>query len=158
MGVTVREEDHAGTPITIIDFGELSDLVGLTGVTPEVFGTSLPSGRVELAYAITDQVVVLGSGPGFVGHILDTTPETSLGGTERYKALASRAGTGAGVAFVDVTAMRELLEGAMTRADAAERAQYEQEIKPFLEPFDALIGSTSVKDDISRSTVILTAK
>ncbi len=72
------------------------------------------------------------------------TAETSLGGTDRYKAVAARAGSGAGVAFVDVTAMRELLEGAMANADAAERAQYEQEIKPFLEPFDALIGSTSV--------------
>lgn len=156
MGVTVREEDHAGTPITIIDFGELSDLAGLAGTSPEMFGTSLPSGRVELAYAITDQLVVLGSGPGFVGRILDTTPETSLGGTERYKALAARAGTGAGVAFVDVTAMRELLERAMAGA-AAERTQYEQEVKPFFEPFDALIGSTSVKDGISRSTIILTA-
>ena len=53
--------------------------------------------HVEIAYAVTDQVVVIGSGPGFVKHVLDTTKDTSLASNDRYKSLADRAGTGTGV-------------------------------------------------------------
>ncbi len=161
MGVTVRDEAYAGTTITIVDLGELSDLAGLAGmagVSPEMLGTGVPAGRVELAYAVTDQVVVLGSGPGFVRSVLDTTPDTSLARTDRYEALISRVGQGTGSGFVDVTAVRELIEGAMSNADPAERAEYETDIRPFLVPIDALIGSSAVAGDVSRSTVIVTVK
>jgi hypothetical protein len=161
MGITVREESYAGTTITIVDLGELSDLTGLAGmagVSPDMFGTDVPAGRLELAYAVTDDVVVLGSGPGFVRSVLDTTPETSLARNDRYAALIAKVGQGTGSGFVDLTAIRELLEGAMADADPAERAEYETEIKPFLTPIDALIGSSSITGDLSRSTVIVTVK
>ena len=38
------------------------------------------------------------------------------------------------------------------------KERYEQEIKPFLEPFDALIGSNSIGSDLSRNKVIVTVK
>jgi hypothetical protein len=162
MGITLREEDHAGTTITIVDLGELSDLAGLAGmaggVSPEMLGTDLPAGHIELAYAITDDVVVLGSGPGFVRSVLDTTPDTSLARNDRYEALISKVGQGTGSGFADITAIRELIEGAMANADAAERAEYETNVKPFLTPIDALIGSSAISGDLSRSTLILTVK
>jgi hypothetical protein len=161
MGITVREEDHAGTTITIVDLGELSDLAGLAGmagVSPEMFGTGVPTGRLELAYAVTDDVVVLGSGPGFVRSVLDTTPETSLARNDRYAALISKVGPGTGSSFADLTAIRELIEGAMTEADQAARAEYETDIMPFLSPIDALVGSSSITGDVSRSTLIVTVK
>jgi hypothetical protein len=162
MGVTLREEDHAGTTITIVDLGDLSELAGLAGtvggVSPEMFGTEVPEGRVELAYAVTDDVVVIGSGPGFVRSVLDTTPDTSLARNDRYEALISKAGGGTGSGFADITAIRGMIEGAMANADAAERAEYETNIKPFLAPIDAVIGSSSTTGDISRSTVIVTVK
>lgn len=161
MGVTVRDEAYAGTTITIVDLGELSDLAGLAGmagVSPEMLGTDLPTGRVELAYAVTEQVVILGSGPGFVRSVLDTTPDTSLARNDRYEALISRVGEGTGSGFVDITAIRELIEGAMSGADPAERAEYETNVKPFLVPIDALIGSNAFQGDVSRSTVIVTVK
>ena len=43
-------------------------------------------------YAVTDQVVVIGSGPGFVKHVLDTTAGTSLASNDDYKKLVDRAG------------------------------------------------------------------
>jgi hypothetical protein len=144
-----------------VDLGELSDLAGLAGmagVSPEMFGTEVPAGRVELAYAVTDDVVVLGSGPGFVRSVLDTTPDTSLARNDRYAALVSKAGEGTGSGFADLTAIRELIEEAMADADPAERAKYETDIKPFLTPIDALIGSSSITGDVSRSTVIITVK
>ena len=41
---------------------------------------------------------------------------------------------------------------------AADLAEYEREYKPFLEPFDAVIASNSLKGDILRSRVIITVK
>jgi len=161
MGITIREEAYAGTTITIVDLGNLSDLAGLAslaGVSPEVLGSDLPAGRVELAYAVTDGVVVIGSGPGFVRSVLDTTPDTSLARNDRYETLISKVGQGTGTGFADITAIREMIEGAMANADAAERAEYETNIKPFLTPIDAVVGSSAITGDVSRSTLIVTVK
>jgi hypothetical protein len=159
MGVDVRDEPYAGTTITIVDLGDLGDLAGLAGLPTEMLepGT-VPSGRVELAYAVTDEVVVIGSGPGFVRHVLDTTAATSLASNERYKALAGRVGQGTGIAFLDVTAIREAIESLLVNADASQVAEYEENIKPFLIPFDAVIGSNSVDGAVTRSTYIVTVK
>ena len=158
-GISLRDEPYAGTTIIVVDLGELGDLAGQAGLSPEQLGSvSLPSGHVELAYAITDEVIVLGSGPEFVKHILDTTAETALSSNERYKALGARVGNGNGTGFADLTAIRELIESGLAGGDAAARAQYEQDVKPFLTPFDALVGSTSITDGVSRSTVIVTVK
>ncbi len=159
MGVTVRDEAYAGTTITVVDLGDVGDLVGLAGIPSEMPGTgALPTGRVELAYALTDQVVIIGSGPGFVRHVLDTTVATSIASNERYKALAGRIAGGVGVAFADLSAIRELIESGLAGGDPVARASYEQEVKPFLSPFDALIGSRSVEGGLSRSTIIVTVK
>ncbi|MDO8484730.1 MAG: DUF3352 domain-containing protein [Candidatus Limnocylindrales bacterium] len=158
MGVSVRDEAYAGTTITIVDLGNVADLAAQADLSPEMLGTGLPTGRVELAYAITDQVVVLGSGPGFVRHVLDTTAATSIASNERYRALAARVGQGTGIGFADLTAIRGLIESAMGNADAAARAEYEENVKPFLTPFDALVWSGSVEGDLTRSTVIVTVK
>ncbi|MEO8438276.1 MAG: DUF3352 domain-containing protein, partial [Chloroflexota bacterium] len=156
QGITVRDETYNGTTITIIDLGDLAKLTGMAGAA-----TVLPvtSGHLEIAYAVTDQVVVIGSGPGFVKHVLDTTKETSLASNPRYTSLADRAGTGTGTTFVDLTAIREAFEkAAMGSAQAADLAKYERDIKPFLVPFDALIGSGSVNGDMTRTVVYITVK
>jgi predicted RNA-binding protein YlqC (UPF0109 family) len=77
-GATVREETYNGTTITIIDVGDIAALTGKAGV-PTVPG--LPGGHVEIAFATTDDLVVIGSGPAFVKHVLDTTKATSSAGT-----------------------------------------------------------------------------
>ena len=107
---------------------------------------------------MTDQVVVIGSGPAFVKHILDTTPGTSLASTDRYKALVGRIGTGTGITFVDIAAIRGLIEPLMAVANPTAVSAYEQEIKPFLAPFDALIEGSSIKDNITYGNVIVTVK
>ncbi|HEX5148124.1 MAG TPA: DUF3352 domain-containing protein [Candidatus Limnocylindrales bacterium] len=158
-GVTVRDEPYAGSTITIIDLGDLQSLAAMGGVSPDMLGTQgLPAGHIELAYAITDQVVVIGSGPGFVRHVLDTTAATSIGSNDRYKAMVGRVGQGSGIGFVDIAAIRGLIESALANVGPADRADYEQNIKPFLEPFDALITSQAVKGDVVRSRTIVTVK
>lgn len=158
LGVEVRGEEYAGTTITIVDLGNVGDLAGLAGVPSDMLGPSpAADAHIELAYAIRDDVVVIGSGPGFVRNVLDTTTETSLASGQRYKDLAGRAGKGVGT-FADLTALRELFEQAMSTASPTDVAQYEQEVKPFLLPFDALVGSSSLQGDVVRNTVIVTVK
>jgi len=158
-GIDVRDESYAGTTITIIDLGDLEGLAALGGVSPDMLGAGgLPTGHIELAYAITDQVVVIGAGPGFVKHVLDTTADTSIASNDRYKSLVGRAGQGSGSGFLDITAIRELIEPAMASMGGADLADYEQNVKPFLVPLDAVVASNSVKDGVVRSRVIVTVK
>lgn len=159
-GIAVRDEPYAGATITTIDLGDIGARAGQAGIPSDVFGSgsALPSGHVELAYAVTGQIVVIGSDPGFVKHVLDTTAATSLASTDRYKALSGRVGNGVGVAFVDIAAIRGLIESALAGADPSAVAGYEQDVKPYLAPFDALIASGSVKGDVASSKVIVTVK
>jgi len=156
-GITVRNEDHNGTTITIIDISDLDKLTGSVG-GGQVGAMPLPLSHVEIAYAVTNDVVVIGTGPDFVTRVLDTTEGTSLANDPQYKDLAGRVGAGTGQTFVDITAIRTLIEKAAAAGDAAQRQHYETDVKPFLAPFDAMLASGTFKDDLGRSTVIITVK
>ena len=158
VGATIRDEPYAGTTITIVDLGDAAALAGMAGLGSGAATIPLPAGHVELAFAITDKVVVLGSGPGFVKHVLDTSSTTSLASNARYKALVDRAGSGAGGSFVDIAAIRGLVEGAIASAGPAAVAAYEKDIKPYLAPFDAMYASGSVGGDLTSSTILITVK
>jgi hypothetical protein len=116
----------------------------------------LPSGNVEIAYAVTDQVVVIGSGPGFVKHVLDTTASTSLASSDDYKKLVDRVGPSTGSVFVDIQAIREISEKWAASAASPDYDKYKTDVKPFLDPFDALMLSGSVSGDLTKSTIIIT--
>lgn len=156
QGITTRDETYNGATITTVDLGDLAKLSGMVGGAASPL--PLPAGHIEIAYAVTDAVVVIGSGPGFVKGVLDTTNATSLASSERYKKLADRAGSGTGTTFVDITAIRELVEKAAGVADPTAIAKYEKDLKPFLVPFDAMIASRSVAGDLSRSVIYITVK
>ena len=157
-GVTIRDEPYAGTTITIVDLRDAAGLAGMAGLGSGAAAIPLPTGRVEIAFAVTDKVVVIGSGPAFVKHVLDTTSATSLASNDRYKALAGRAGTGSRSSFVDIAAIRGLIEKAVAGADPAALAAYEKDVKPYLAPFDALYASSSVGGDLTSSTILITVK
>ena len=154
QGITVREEAYGGTTITIVDLGDAGNLLGM-GLTA---GRIPLTGHLEIAFAVTDDIVVVGSGPSFVKHVLDTTKATSLASDDQYKQLADRVGAGTGMSFVDITAIRGMLEKAMATGDAAAKAKYETDVKPFLLPFDALYASSSNQGNLTSSTVIITVK
>ena len=155
QGISVREEDHAGTKIVIVSAGAIDKLAGTS--VPSSLGT-LPAGNVELAWAVKDDLVIIGSGPGFVKHVLDTTEGTSLASDSRYKSLAGRVGDGTGITFVDLTEIRERTEGVLSSVDPAALKAYEAEVKPFLVPFDAFVASGSVAGDLDHSDAIITVK
>ena len=162
-GISVRDEPYAGATVTTIDLGDLAGigaLAGQAGIPSDAFGpaSALPSGHLEVAYAITDQIVVIGSDVGFVKHVLDTTAAGSIASADRYRALSDRVGDGIGIVFVDIAAIRGSIESALADADPAALARYEQDVKPYLTPFDALIASGAVKGDIFSAKVIVTVK
>ena len=43
-------------------------------------------------------------------------------------------------------------------ADPAAIAKYQTDVKPFLDPFDAMYASSSTGNDISRSVIYVTVK
>jgi Protein of unknown function (DUF3352) len=159
QGLTVSQQDHGGTPITILDLGEHSDLAQLAAGAGDLPpGITLPKGHVQIAWAITDDLVVIGSGPDFVARVLDTTDATSLASTDRYKDLTGRFGTGDGTSFVDISAIRVMSEGLAKSVDPSSLSSYDSDVKPFLSPFDAMYVSSSVGGDLTRSTIVITVK
>ena len=94
-----------------------------------------PTANVQLAYVATDEVIAIGSSPDFIKHVLDAGAGASLADDARYTDLLGRVDAShSGVSFLDLAAIRGLVEGAMATASAAEKAEYEESIKPFLEP------------------------
>jgi hypothetical protein len=163
-GIEVREEEYAGTTITIIDLGSAQELLGLAGMMGGVpldpdSTEGLPTGNIELSYAATDSVVVIGSGPNFVKAVLDAGAGDSLGDSSRYRDLVARAGSDhTGVTFVDVAAIRTMVESFLTEATGLERGEYEESIKPFLEPLDALVATSVVGGPADQQHMLITVK
>lgn len=153
-GLQVRTEEHAGTEITIVDLGDAQDLLG--GAAPGLDGLSVfggaPSGPVELAWAINDQVVVIALGPAFVRSILDVDSGSSLADNARYRAALDLVGKdNAGSTFIDLNALREIGEGFMAAAGGSAIADYDRDVKPYLEPFDIWIQANTVGEDLDRA-------
>lgn len=163
-GISVREEEYAGTTITIVDLGSARDLIGMAGAmgggTLPTDPSSLPlDGNIELAVAVTDGVVVIGSGPDFVKSVLDAGAGQSLADDARFSALVKRVGSeGTGLTFVDIAALRGLIESKLDALPGADRTEYEQSIKPFLAPLDAFIAASQAGSETDSGHVVLTVK
>jgi hypothetical protein len=152
-GITVRDESYNGATITTIDLGDLRDLAGMAGMR----GSMPIEGHLEIAYASTADVVVIGVGDAFVKSVLDAGSGSSLADVDRYKALLARVGDrNLGAGFVDITAVRELLE---THAATQPRfGEYLRDYKPYLVPFDAYVQANVIDGDLDRSTGVVVVK
>jgi hypothetical protein len=133
-------------------------MAGALGGVP-VQPSGLPNARVKLAYVATDQVIAIGSSPDFIKHVLDAGAGASLADDGRFKGLLGRVdGEHSGVSFVDLTAVRGLVESSMTGASADRQAKYDLEVKPFLSPFDALIATGAVGGSTDQMHTVITVK
>jgi Protein of unknown function (DUF3352) len=157
QGITIRDEDYNGTTITIIDLGDVAKLSGAAsaGFPPDL----MPAGsHLEIAVAVTDEVAVIGTGPGFVKHVLDTNSSNSLASTDTFKKLSDRAGKGTSALYVALDTVREMYEKAIATEDPASYSRYQTEIEPFLKPFDSLYLGSSISGDLSKSTIYITVQ
>jgi hypothetical protein len=164
-GITVTDETYDGQTITVVDLGSLRDLAGLAGALGggdaiPADPSDLPDEPIRLAYVVTDEVVAIGSSPDFIKHVLDAGAGDSLADDARFKGLVERAGgTHRGVTFVDIAAIRGKVEELMaTSASAEERAEYEESVKPFLVPFDAVISTNAVDGGLDQQHTVVTVK
>jgi hypothetical protein len=148
-GIKVTDEQHGDATITVIDF---SAAVGPGGLPPGV--------KAEIAYAVTNDLVVIGYGKSFVTAVLDAGPGPSFADTERYKSLVARVGEdNIGLSVVDVQAIRTLVEPLVQKAIPADKwAFYAREIQPYVSHFDALVSGARADGDLDRLPMSLVVK
>jgi len=147
-GLKATDQDYNGTTITSLDLAGLDSMVG--------GASGLPAGalaNVQIAYAVTDDVVALGT-TDFVKQVLDTRGgSASLAGTDRFKTALDRAGSShASLLWVDV---KSSLAFAQSRFKDELGPSFDTDVKPFLQAFDSVIGTTVPGDTIDNGTVII---
>ena len=147
-GLSITSEDYNGTTIKVVD---LSGLGGLVGAMSE--GAVEAPADLKLAYAVTDEVVVIAIGTEFVKGVLDARTGESLADTERFKTALEQAGAQhTSLVWLDVAAIRGFIEDLVP---AEMRGEYDASYKPYLEAFDTVIGTTSVGDTLDLGTLII---
>jgi uncharacterized protein DUF3352 len=144
--IAVTEEDHGGIKITKIAIA--------TDGALDFGGQRIED--IEVAFAFKQGLFVLGP-PDYVIRILDLPAGQALAGTDRFKdALAAAGGVqNAGVSYVDLVGLRTATE-ALIPSD--NRAKYDQEVKPYLEPLDRMISATVVEGDTLVNRAIFIVK
>ncbi len=147
-GITVTEEPYNGATIVVVDLGDLGSLAGAaTGGAVNV------SGSLKIAYAVTDQIVVIGSSTDFVKSVLDAGTGASLAKTARFaSALTLVDKENAALLWLDVAGVRAFAEA---QVPASDKATYETDVKPYLDAFDSVIGTYAPSDTLDHSTLVV---
>jgi hypothetical protein len=147
QGLKVTEEDYGGTTITTLDLGGLGNMLGASAGLP----VSGPA-NLQISYAVTDEVVAIGT-PDFVKGVLDARSGPSLADSPRFSAALDRAGKShSALAWVDV---KGILGFAEAHVKEMLGADYDTAVKPYLQAFDSVIGTTVPGDDIDDGTLII---
>lgn len=129
---------------TLIELAALTGSAGIQVATSEHAAVTITEVRLDqapgvvIAWALKGDTFVIGVGEGSVESVLDVTAATSLGADPRFEAALGAGGatSNSGLVYVDLAGAREAMEALIPER---ERARYDQEIKPWLEPFDSLI-------------------
>jgi Protein of unknown function (DUF3352) len=147
-GITVTEEPYNGATIVVVDLGDLGSLAGqATG------GAVNAPANIKIAYAVTDQVVVIGYGTGFVKAVLDARTGPSLAKTDRFAAALKKAdAVNAALLWLDVAGVRTFAE---TQVPAADKAAYQTTVKPYLDAFDSVIGTYAPGVTLDGATLVI---
>ena len=119
-----------------------------------------PTGHVEIAYAATDEVVVIGSGRRTSSSTCSTparAPRSPTTPAIRASSAASGPRTPASPSSTSPP-IRGLVEGPCPAATRPGAAEYEESVKPFLDPFDAFVAAASVGGDVDQPHMLITVK
>ena len=148
----VTDETYAGATITTVDLSSLGPLLSTLGGAASG-GSSIPSipAGLKLSYAVTDHGVVFGPDTAFIKAVLDARTGPTLAASDRFKAaLSSAGGAGASLVWLDVAAMRDLLEAQVPSTD---QTAYTADFKPYLDALDSVIGTYTPGDKIDSGTL-----
>lgn len=144
-GLTLGEEDVDGVTVTTITWTD-------PNAAPDM-GLGMPSfGGLVVEYAVTDDRAVVGFGDAFVRRVLSLDEADSLAAVARYTDAVDEFGgpETAGVAWLDITGVREAVEtalGPMIEAGDPDGV-YASEIRPWLLPLDRMVSVTRVDGDV----------
>ncbi len=148
-GITVTDEPYGDATITIVNLGDLGALAG-SNLGGDV--SAIPS-NLTIAYAVTDQVVVFGSGTAFVKAVLDARTGDSLATSARFvQALGQVDKAHGSLLWLDAAGIRTFVE---SQVPAADRGDYDTNAKPYLDAFDAIIGTFTPGDTVDRGTLVI---
>ena len=149
-GIDIQQTTVNGTKVTTAKLGDLGSLLKVAGANVDVpAGTSL-----EISVAARGSLVMIGGGETFARHILEA--QDRLADKAAYKrAIARAADKNLGQIYVDASALLPLAERAVPAAD---KAAFDSDVKPYLEPFDALITTTTTDGTLSRTRIVATVK
>ena len=138
-GIDVREEPYGDGELLILTLP--ADVEMLAADAPEI------------AVTVQDGIFVLGT-LDFAKRVVDTTAGTSLAQLDSYeRAISLAGGDGVSDVFVDIAAVRTAAES-MIPAD--EKAEYETEVQPFLEPFEAFASVAEAPGTTTTSRAVIT--
>ena len=118
----------------------------------------IPTG-VVVQIAVTDDRALIGLGETFVGRVLELDPSDGLASVARYSDAVTELGgaTNTGVAWMDLTGMREAIETAFAAEiesmDAA--GFYMTEIRPWLVPLDRIVAIARLEGDVHLQRSVL---
>jgi hypothetical protein len=148
-GISVTDEAYGDATITVVDLGDLSSLAGaMTGGSV----SGIPA-NITIAYSITDKVIAIGSGTGFVKAVLDARTGDSLAGSDRFSsALGAVDKSHGSLLWLDVAGIRSFAE---TQLPASAKSDYDTNTKPYLDAFDSVIASYTPGDTLDRGTVVI---
>lgn len=153
-GVTVRDVPYGEATITVIDLGDLSDLLDLAG--EELPVPTEADARIQIAYAIHGGLVAFGAGDEFVKTVIDTESGSTLADQSAYKRTIDRAGaTNSGQVYVDVS---RLLAAAEAQLEGDEAEHYRTEVKPYVEPFDGMAFVGRTDGDLIQGRMVITVR
>jgi hypothetical protein len=145
--VEVEEQTHGDARITVL---RLENVAG-----EELPGIDLPAELPisSISYTITNGMLLLGV-DGFVVDALSQGSDSSLAAEPGFRQARDAAGgaENAGVVYLNIGAARGQLEGIIP---PPVRGQYENEVKPYIEPFSRLIGVYSLQGDEQVTRYIL---
>jgi len=149
--ITSHDETYNGTTITIIDLGDASQLLGTA--EPQIAG--LVTGRIEIAIAQKDNLVLAGVGDAFIKAVLDTKAGSSLADQGQYQeAIKAVGSSNTAQVYADVASIVTLADSMLP---ATTKASFDLNVKPYLTPFKAVAAAGMVGDP-SRATIIVLIK
>ena len=147
--VSVHDTTVNGVKVTTIT---ITDIGALTGGTDVVS----PTGPIELSYAVKGKALIFGIGTGAIDKLVNVQAGASLADDPAFKHVAARGVSPSGATvYVAIPKLLDVIESAMP---ADQLATWKSDIKPYLEPLEAMYFVTESEGDLAESTAILSVK
>jgi hypothetical protein len=149
--ITMRDSDHNGVTVTTVDLGDASALLGGAG-----FPGAGDTGRLEIAFAARDDLVVIAGGGGIVERILDVEASSSLATSATYGKVIDIAGTTNDMQlFVALDATLTVVERFLP---ADQLDMWTTEFKPYLDHLAGVAMTSLAQSSGGHSRVVITVK